>query len=332
MTDREAVDAVRRAVRLCLADLSAAALVVVACSGGPDSTALAAALAHQGPRLHLRVGAVIVDHQLQAGSAQVASATAEWLQIQGFEFVEIVVVTPAAFTGGPESAARSARYAAFDNVISLTGAAAVLLGHTRDDQAETVLLGLARGSGARSLSGMAPVRGHFRRPMLDLSRETVHAAVPADAPVVHDPHNQDPSYARSRTRSTVLPMLEAELGPGISDALARSARLLRDDADALDEWADRVYPPDSGDPEAAAALGFDLGQLQHLPAAIRSRVLRRAAVDAGSPAGSLTADHVAALDRLVVAWRGQGMPALPGGVLVRRAYGRLHLQRPDPPG
>jgi tRNA(Ile)-lysidine synthase len=328
VTEREAVDAVRRAVRLCVADLTADALVVVACSGGPDSTALAAALAHQGPRLHLRVGALIVDHQLQAGSAQVAANTAEWLQTQGFEFVEIAAVTPAAFAGGPESAARSARYAAFDDLVALTGAAAVLLGHTRDDQAETVLLGLARGSGARSLSGMAPVRGHFRRPMLELSRETVHAAVPPEAPVVHDPHNQDPSYARSRTRSTVLPMLEAELGPGVSVALARSARLLRDDADALEEWAERVYLEE---PEAAAQ-GFDLVTLQNLPAAIRSRVLRRAALAAGSPAGSLTADHVAALDRLVVAWRGQGMPALPGGVLARRACGRLHLQRLDHPG
>jgi tRNA(Ile)-lysidine synthase len=156
----------------------------------------------------------------------------------------------------------------------------------------------------------------------------VHAAVPPEAPVVHDPHNQDPSYARSRTRSTVLPMLEAELGPGVSVALARSARLLRDDADALEEWAERVYLEE---PEAAAQ-GFDLVTLQNLPAAIRSRVLRRAALAAGSPAGSLTADHVAALDRLVVAWRGQGMPALPGGVLARRACGRLHLQRLDHPG
>ena len=316
--------AVRAAVRQDLAGLPAGALVLVACSGGPDSTALAAAAAHEGPRRHLRVGAVVVDHGLQPGSDRVAAGTAGWLTARGLAPVEVVRVDVAG-AGGPEDAARRARYDALDAVVARTGATAVLLGHTRDDQAETVLLGLARGSGARSLAGMAAVRGRYRRPLLALARATVHAAVPGDAPVWHDPHNADPAYARVRARSRVLPLLEEQLGPGIGAALARSAELLRADADALDGWATTAYEQLRADTETTG-VGLELAGLLALPAAVRGRVLRLAAAHAGGSAGALTAEHVLALDRLVTDWRGQGPPALPGGVRALRDGGRLWLR------
>jgi tRNA(Ile)-lysidine synthase len=142
--------------------------------------------------------------------------------------------------GGPEAAARYARYRALDETAVRLGAAAIFLGHTRDDQAETVLLGLARGSGARSLAGMAPVSddGRYRRPFLAVSRDTTRLACQADRlQPWEDPHNTDHSYTRVRVRLEALPALERAAGPGVTEALARTATLLRADADALDTWA-----------------------------------------------------------------------------------------------
>lgn len=317
---------VRAAVRAALHDLPLGALALVACSGGPDSTALAGAVAVQGPRAGLRVGAVVVDHGLQDGSTQVAAATAGWLRTRGLAPVEVVRVQVRG-PGGPEGTAREARYAALADAAGRHGAVAVLLGHTRDDQAETVLLGLARGSGARSLAGMAPVRGIYRRPLLGLPRSTVHAALDPAAPVVQDPHNADPAFARSRARTTVLPVLERELGPGISAALARSADLLRADAEALEQWADEVHARLRADP----GDGLEVAALVALPPAVRTRVLRAAAIAAGAPAGPLSAVHVAALEAMVTGWHGQRSPSLPGGVTAVRHCGRLTLRPPDPP-
>jgi len=324
MGPHPAVAETRSCVRRCLDDLDAGDLVLAACSGGADSLAVAAGLAHEAPRLGLRAGGVTVDHGLQAGSAERAAAVAGILTRLGLDPVQNVRVAAATQSaqGGPEAAARSARYAALDEVARSTGAAAVLLGHTRDDQAETVLLGLARGSGARSLAGMPARRGCYRRPVLGVSRATMRAACQAlGFEPWDDPHNTDPAYSRTRVRHQVLPVLEQELGPGIADALARSARQLRADCDALDalarEEAQRL---------AGAGPGLDAGALAPLPVAIRSRVLRESAIAAGCPAGALTARHIDALDALVTSWRGQRWADLPGGVRGRRQYGRLLLE------
>ena len=235
-----AVAAVRSGVRAGLAGLAPGDLVLAACSGGADSLALAAALAHEAPRLGLRGGGVTVDHGLQDGSADRAAQVAALLGRLGLDPVRIATVTVASGPGrgGPEAAARTARYAALEQVAEQTGAAAVLLAHSRDDQAETVLLGLARGSGARALAGMPAQRGRLRRPLLGLSRAALREACQA----LHlepwdDPHNFDPSYARARVRHQALPALEAALGPGIAEALARSAAQLSADCAALDAIA-----------------------------------------------------------------------------------------------
>lgn len=328
MGPEPAVAEVRRAVRGALADAPPGALVLAACSGGADSLALAAALAFTAPRAGLRGGAVTVDHGLQAGSAAHAERVTATLHGLGLDPVECrtVMVDGA---GGPEAAARTARYAALAETAREHEAWAVLLGHTRDDQAETVLLGLARGSGARSLSGMpvAATSGHgvrYLRPLLGLPRGTTRRACAAlDLSPWDDPHNDDPAYRRVRVRHRVLPVLEAELGPGVAAALARTAGLLRDDADALDAWAGR---------EAARAAhaegGLDVKILAELPRAVRTRVLRRAALAAGAPATDLTAGHVAAVDELVTAWHGQRGIDLPGGLTARRHAERIELVPP----
>jgi tRNA(Ile)-lysidine synthase len=319
------VSAVRRAVRSALADLPPGATVLVACSGGADSLALASATCFEARRARFRVVGVTVDHALQPGSAERAEAVVAQLRRLGADEVRAVGVVVGT-DGGPEAAARAARYAALDQVASEVGARAVLLGHTRDDQAETVLLGLARGSGARALAGMAPTSGLYRRPLLELTRrDTVDACRAEGLDFWEDPHNADPSFTRVRVRRRVLPVLEAELGPGVADSLARTARLLREDADLLDDLAPAACSRTRLAGEAHVAL--DVDRLLAEPAAVRRRVLRLAALDAGCPAAELFLVHVDAVDALVVRWHGQRAVHLPGHVSAHRAGGVLRLAR-----
>ncbi|MBW1598928.1 tRNA lysidine(34) synthetase TilS [Streptomyces sp. JJ38] len=320
-----------------------APLVLVACSGGADSMALASALAFEAPRLGLRAGAVTVDHGLQDGSAARAREVADRLAALGLAPIESVAVTVGRGPG-PEAAARDARYAALDAAAVRTGAAAILLGHTRDDQAETVLLGLARGSGTRSLSGMAAVSGsltgepgaerRYRRPFLAVDRQTARkACLVQSLPVWDDPHNADPAFTRSRVRHEAMPTLEKALGKGVTEALARTAQLSRDDADALDAWAAeaesraRISPP--GRTRQRETVVLDVTPLAALPPAVRRRVLRRAAIEAGAPAGSLFARHVEETDRLITGWRGQRALNLPGRVEALRQGGTLVIRRSE---
>ncbi|MEO3874227.1 tRNA lysidine(34) synthetase TilS [Nonomuraea sp. B12E4] len=319
-----AVADVRRAVREALAGLPQDALVLGACSGGADSLALAAALAFVAPRMRLRAGLVTVDHQLQEGSAERARQVAEIGQELGLQPVEVLTVTVGT-AGGPEAAAREARYAALSEAADRLRAEAVLLGHTRDDQAETVLLGLARGSGPRSLSGMAAESGRYRRPLLRIPRSTTVLACQAQGlKPWHDPHNEDPRYARVRVRKEVLPVLERELGPGVAEALARTAAMAREDADALDEWAAEAYR-NCALSDIGGSVTLAVAELEKLPDAVRRRVLRRAAITAGAPSGALSSTHVLAVDRLVMSWHGQKAVDLPGGLSAVRRYGTLIL-------
>jgi len=318
-----AVAEVRTAVRACLAGLTAGDLVLVACSGGADSLALAAATAFVAPRLGLRAGAVTVDHGLQPGSAERAAEIAVLLAKLGLDPVRSTAVTVApAGASGPENAARVARYGALDAAAAAYGAAAVLLGHTLDDQAETVLLGLARGSGGRSLAGMPARRGRYRRPLLAVRRAaTAAACAELGLEPWQDPHNCDFRFTRARVRHQALPALEAALGPGVAEALARTAAQLRADAECLDDlaFAESGQLRQGGSDPA----GLDVAWLAALPAAIRTRVLRDAAVMAGCPPGALAAGHIGQVDALVTAWRGQRWADLPGGVRARRQAGKV---------
>jgi len=294
---------------------------LVACSGGADSLALAWAAARVAGRRGTPVRAVVVDHGLQEGSDAVAARTAAVLAARGLP-AGVVRASVAASTAGPEASAREARYAALE--AAHAPGETVLLGHTLDDQAETVLLGLARGSGTRSLAGMPPRRGVFARPLLGLRRTTTAACCAEQGlDPWSDPHNADPAYARVRVRTRVLPVLEAELGPGVAEALARTAALARADADALDALAAAAAPggepaaddPSTGDPHCGHLAGLDR--------ALRTRRLR--AWLEGCGVADLSASHLDAVERLVVAWHGQRGVDVPGGRVVR-VEGRLQLR------
>ena len=312
--------AIRSAVRNALTDCAAGDLILVAVSGGADSLALAYALSLEAPKLALRVEGVTVDHQLQSQSSVQAEKVVATLATMGIEKTHVIKVD-VNITDGLEASARRARYAALDLCAEKTGATFVFLGHTRDDQSESVLLGLARGSGARSLSAMALRNGKYVRPLLAITREeTLGACAEAQLDPWDDPHNADKAFTRVRVRTDVIPNLEKNLGPGISAALARTASLLRDDADALDQLAETEFA--LHDP-----LSLDISRLEKLPKAIRTRVLRLAIYAAGAPSGSLSADHITPIEALITEWSGQGASDLPGGVRVSRISGRLSLSR-----
>ena len=293
---------------------------LVALSGGPDSLALAAAAAHEAPRAGLRIGAVVVDHGLQAGSGLVAQRAADDARAVGLDpvLVERALVGTA---GGPEAAARTARYAAFEDAMASTGAARILLGHTLDDQAETVLLGLARGSGPDAIAGMKVHAPPHLRPLLTVRRATtVQACVDLGLEPWTDPMNEDRRFARVRVRLEALPALETAIGPGIAEALARTADQVQEDAAALDAIAAELAPDIAELAEAGIALPVDA--LAANPPALAHRLIRLAVEDEFGTVLSRT--QTLAVARLVTDWHGQGAVDLPG-IRVIRAAGRLHF-------
>ncbi len=310
-------------MRAALADLDPKATVVVALSGGADSLALAAAVAFEAPRARRDALAVIVDHGLQEASAAVAASAAE--TARGLGLAVRIVRVDVGDEGGPEAAARSARYGALRTEAAERAPAVIVTGHTLDDQAETVLLGLARGSGAASLQGMAAVGDldgvPLVRPLLDVRRETTRAACTAQGlSWWDDPHNTDDRFARVRVRERVLPVLEAEIGPGIAEALARTAAQLREDAEAFEDMIaetieDIVEPAEAGIAVSVAALAAN-------PAALRHRIIRH--VVAAEFHQSLTRAQTLEVARLVTHWTGQGPIDLPG-CRAARVGGRIEV-------
>ncbi len=322
--------ACRRSMTEGLADLRPGARVVVACSGGADSLALVAAAVWVGGRAELSVNAVVVDHALQSNSHEVADAAASTCDLLGAP--ASVVRVDVGTEGGPEAAARDARYEALRRAAGESGAEAVLLGHTREDQAETVLLRLARGSGARSLGAMAPRTGLWRRPFLHLPRSTVRASAEDALASIgrqawDDPHNEDPAFARVRVRQA-LAEIEQALGSGVIAGLARSADLLRDDADALEAIGDEAHRRIVS--TSGSQISSDCSDLAGLAAAIRSRVIRSMIIEAGAPGEDVGIDHVRSVEALVSQWHGQGPVSLPGGVIAERSCGRLSVHSSSP--
>jgi tRNA(Ile)-lysidine synthase len=309
----------RSALLANLADLEPGDQIAVGLSGGGDSVALLKAAVHVGNEKSFVVTAIIIDHQLQADSEAVAEQAAQIAKDLGTSKVEIVKVQVAtgSGSGGLEAAARNARRDVFESYASVNNVKAVLLGHTLEDQAETVLLGLARGSGARSLSGMRAIDGIYRRPFLNLTRDLVRSTI-TDLATFEDPHNSDPSFTRVRVRQTVLPVLENELGPGVAQALGRTADMLRDDADALDMDAAMIFA--AGEPT--------INELEKLSKAVRTRVLRHLAIRAGVLVNDLSREHILNIDNLITNWHGQGSLNLPGQVNVKRESGKLIFYTP----
>jgi tRNA(Ile)-lysidine synthase len=317
----------RRAVVDCLTPAPS----IVACSGGPDSLALVASAAWALPHLGYEAHVVIVDHGLQDGSDRVAQQAAEAARALGVDDVCIQRVRVGS-SGGPEAAARDARRAALREVAGHLGIDQILLGHTRDDQAETVLMRLARGSGARSMSSMRECDPPWHRPFLDVPRDVVHEVAreyldPLGLQAWDDPHNHDPAFTRVRVRDA-LRSLQSSLGPGFVPGLTRSAHLLADDADALDAWVEGVF--EAVVERSSARCDAAVDALADQPRAVRTRLIRlmHAAVTTGED--HLDFDHVQHVEAMVSDWKGQGPAKLPGGVTARVEYGRLLLDRTSP--
>ncbi|MEU4316297.1 tRNA lysidine(34) synthetase TilS [Nocardia sp. NPDC024068] len=295
------------------------AAVAVALSGGADSLALTAAARAEYAVVH----ALVVDHGLQDGSDRVAATAAETAYALGCCSARVLPVRVGG-PGGMEAAARTARYTALE---AARGDMPVLLGHTLDDQAETVLLGLGRGSGARSIQGMAPYDEPWGRPLLEIRRGTTREFC-ADLGLTpyEDPHNLSPEFTRVRLRTEVLPLLEDVLGGGAALALARTAGQLREDNAVLDELAVELLG------RAGPGAALDCAVLAAGAPAIRRRAVRAWLLDQRVPA--VTGAHLRRIDELVVAWRGQGGVAVGGGergtrLVVVREHGRLALARAD---
>lgn len=308
-------------MRFALADLPDGATVIVALSGGADSLALTAATVFEARARSIRVLSLTVDHGMQEGSAHVAASAA--VAAEGLGVVDARqtrVDVDRASSAGEEAAARDARYAALRSVALAEKAVAVLLGHTLDDQAETVLLGLARGSGAASLQGMSPDREdadglRWIRPLLGVRRETTLAFCAAsDLAPWTDPHNSEPRFARVRVRERVLPVMETDLGPGIAEALARTAEQLREDAEAFDEMIHETI--EDIVEHAEAGISVSVAALAANPAALRNRIIRLV-VDSEFGV-SLTRTQTLEVARLAVDWSGQGPIDLPGCSAARR--------------
>lgn len=310
----------------------------MACSGGADSLALAAATVHYARRCGVVVHGLVVDHQLQTGSARVARTAAAALQGLGCTVVR-VLQTRVDGPGGLEAAARRARYAALRE--AAPPGALVLLGHTLDDQAETVLLGLGRGSGPRSVAGMRELDRPWGRPLLGVRRSVTTAACAAlGLEPWADPHNADPRFRRVRLRTEVLPLLEGVLAGGVAESLARTAGQLQEDLDVLDGQAGELLAVALRSPQGPAGAGgagtappapgtavpapaLDIAALAPAPAALRRRVLRRWLLDSGVV--ELTDAHLRAADDLIGRWSGQGALRLPGNIELIRAGGMLHV-------
>ncbi|MET3637414.1 tRNA lysidine(34) synthetase TilS [Curtobacterium oceanosedimentum] len=330
-----AVAATRLAVRTLLSRardeglLHPGDLVTVALSGGADSLALAAATAFEAPKQDLRAGAVVVDHALQAGSEAVASRASRTAASLGLDPVTVRRVAVGS-DGGPEGAAREARHTAIAQVAAATGSPLVLFGHTLDDQAETVLLGLLRGSGPDALSGMPPLVRRtagpaYGRPLLGVRRHTTRQATVAAGLVPwDDPQNDDPAYARVRVRTALMPVLERELGAGVPEALARTAEQLREDAAALDHFAEEMAEDLAEHSEAGISLSVP--ELQANPPALRQRLVRLAVE--GEFGVTLSRTQTLEVCRLVTDWRGQGPIDLPG-VRAARDGDRLAFSAPS---
>lgn len=287
--------------------------LLVAVSGGADSMALASATLFEAKKLGLAVATVTVDHGLQPKSASVATQTQQKLLALGYEHALIKKVNVGK-TGGPEAAARKARYQALEQVRLETKSDWIVLGHTSDDQAETVLLGLARGSGARSLSGMSEVTGKLLRPLLSVSRKvTVQFCKDEQIRVWNDPQNKSLKFLRVRVRSKIIPFLEKQLGPGISWNLIRSSDQLRQDDNYLSAVALKEFKKLAK--TTSSSVSIEVAKLEKLPEAILHRVLKES-IDFFQLDSSRK--HVLAVADLISNWHGQKPLSLPGIRVLRK--------------
>jgi tRNA(Ile)-lysidine synthase len=302
------------------------ARVLVAVSGGPDSLCLLHALVRLQRLLAIDPICVHFDHALRKGSSEDAEYVRRQARRLGAPFVLRRATSRPAKGDSVEAWARTVRYEALTEVLEERGGGVVAVGHTADDQAETVLLALLRGGGLEAISGMKPVSGPLVRPLLETTREETEAFCRSlGLRPRRDPMNERAAFMRVGIRSRVIPRLERALGRNLRSTLARSATLLQRDAEFLDQLAAAARP------ELVATSGPDevllrRDRLAGLAPAIVGRIVRRAMLDLGTLP---EAGHVDAVIGLGDARRGQSI-ALPGGLLARREREYVRLSRPSP--
>jgi len=298
-------------------------VIAVALSGGADSLALTAAAIFEGDRAGIKIASITVNHNLQTGSDLVAEKAKQQAADLGAEIAEVSSVLVPKNSSGMEAAARAERYVALEAFALKVKAKYTMLGHTLDDQAETVLLGLARGSGAKSLAGMSAISadGKYLRPLLNIRREqTVSFCVDSNLEFWSDPQNADDKFSRVKVRNSVLPILEKELGPGIAVALARTAELLQEDVAYLDAQAKGSF--ESIARTTSNSVLLEVSELEKLPKALGSRVIHQALVLLGAEPAKASID---AVYDLVTNWHGQKPLTLPS-VRVERTKNEIVLK------
>jgi tRNA(Ile)-lysidine synthase len=303
--------------------------VLVAVSGGPDSVALLSALARLRAEQAIALHVCHVHHGLRPEADREAAGVRDLAaRLDCPVTVERVRVSHRPGRS-PEAAARTARYAALGRAADAAGATRIALGHTADDQAETVLMRLLQGAGPRGLGGIPPRRGRLIRPLLAVDRAAVLAYLAAEGlPWVDDPSNQDPKMLRNRIRHELLPLLAAQGWPRIRTALRRTARAAREATEALDAllaprrvgW---LRPGPGG-------VALDLDRVAGLPPGAVKALLRSAVIEVAGGAGPRAA-HLDRLAALVTARPGARV-RLPEGWIVERARTALWLahRRPLP--
>ena len=312
-----AIANVRRAIRESFENpaLLSAKRVILGVSGGADSMALALACAFELPKLNIEIHAVVVDHNLQPGSDQVAQEALARLRSLGIENAHSISIQVANSGQGPEAAARDARYQALEQKRVELGADFILTGHNLDDQAETVLLGLTRGSGLRSIAGMQLVDGQIVRPLLEISKsELRQACLDTGVSYWEDPHNQDSSFTRVRIRK-LMELIDSELGPGVPAALARTAALASEADDYLTTGAQELI-----DEANAGNNGYLAEPLSKAHLALRRKALQLIA--AGLVSGGVSRSQVEAIDQLITNWHGQ-KPMQLSGITVERVRDQI---------
>lgn len=316
---------VRRAIRELWSEAGVVEgdVIAVALSGGADSLALVAASIFEGNRAGIKIASVTVNHNLQSGSDVVAEKAKQTAIDLGASQAEVISVSVPKSSLGMEAAARNARYEALDAFALRVGAKYTMLGHTLDDQAETVLLGLARGSGAKSIAGMSMVSadGKYLRPLLNIRRETtVSFCLDSGLEFWSDPQNDDTKFSRVKVRKNVLPILEQELGPGIAEALARTAELVQQDSSYLESQTKQAF--ESLTKTTSNSVIFDAKELALVPKAIGSRVIHQALLLLGAEPSKSSIDSVY---ELVTDWHGQKPLSLPS-VRVERTGNEIVLE------
>ncbi len=302
--------------------------VVVAVSGGPDSTALLHILNRLKAEMDFWMVPAHLDHRLRPESGMDAEFVKEMSRQLGLEAqVRSVDVREIADRGGIslEEAGRSARYAFFEEIRASSGARVIATAHHRDDVFETFFLRIFRGSSLQGLKGIAPIRGRVVRPLVETSRAHIIRFLEEEGiPCRIDPSNLEISYDRNFIRNRLIPTIEQNF-PNFRNPLKRTIELLRDEEQFVGKLARKLYSKMISRSEAG--LQINVPGLRSAPTVLAFRVILLALYSFSGPDVRWARSHVRAIWKLVRSANPSGVAHLPGGLMAAREYDRLVLSR-----